>query len=242
MGHNLLNWFGRPFHLEARRPFELRALRRSGLWHGVGVPPGDGRPLLLIPGFMAGRTTAEPLARVLQAAGWDVTIAGVGRNSGPAYHGVEASEADLFELSEGHGRRIHVIGHSRGGQFARVLAVRHPERVEQVIAVGCPLIVKYPPFVVVKVPAELLDRAWRAGAFGEVDPAREQAVDDDRALPFPTDVDFVSIWSRTDGIVDWRMSSEPAAHGIEVSASHLGLIASVAGVEAIAAALQRTDR
>ena len=237
---NLTGWFGRPFHLEARRPFELRALRRSPLWEGAGVPPGRGRPLLLIPGFMAGRTTAEPLARVLRAAGWEVTIAAVGRNTGPAYHGVDATEADLLALTEQHGSRVHTIGHSRGGQFARVLAVRHPERVAQVIAVGTPLGVKYPPFVVVKVPAELLDRAWRAGAFGEVDPAREQAVDDDRANPFPSGVDFVSIWSRTDGIVDWRMSQEAAAHSIEASASHLGLISSVAGIEAIAAALHRT--
>ena len=203
------------------------------------MPAGNGRPLLLIPGFMAGRTTAEPLVHVLQAAGWDVTIAGVGRNTGPAYHGVDASEADLFELSERFGRKVHTIGHSRGGQFARILAVRHPERVEQVITVGTPLMVKYPSFVVVKVPAELLDRAWRAGAFGDVDPDREQAVDEDRYLPFPHDVDFVSIWSRTDGIVDWRMSQDPAADWIEASASHLGLISSVAGVEAIASALGR---
>jgi len=234
-------WFGRPVHLEARRPFELRALRRSDLWAGVGVPPGLGRPLLLIPGFMAGRTTAEPLAHILRTAGWDVTVAGVGRNSGPAYLGIDASEADLLELSERHGQPVRAIGHSRGGQFARVLAVRHPERVAQVITVGAPLMVKYPSFVVVRVPAELLDRAWRAGAFGDVDHAREEAVDDDRYLPFPGHVDFVSIWSRTDGIVDWRMSQEPAAHGLEVSASHLGLISSVAGVEAIAAALERLE-
>ncbi len=241
MVKRLAHWFGRPFHLEVRRPFELRALQRSPLWAGVGVPPGEGRPLLVIPGFMAGRKTAEPLVRVLRAAGWEATIAGVGRNSGPAYHGVEAAEADLFALAERHGRRVHTIGHSRGGQFARVLAVRHPERVAQVIAIGTPLQIKYPPFVVVKIPAELLDRAWRAGAFGEVDPDREQAVDDDRALPFPADVDFVSIWSRTDGIVDWRMSQEQAAHSVEVAASHLGLISSISGIEAIAEALRRAE-
>jgi pimeloyl-ACP methyl ester carboxylesterase len=191
---------------------------------------------------MAGRTTAEPLAQVLRAAGWNVTVAGVGRNTGPAYHGIDATEADLFDLSDRHGRRVRMIGHSRGGQFARVLAVRHPERVEQVVAVGAPLMVKYPTFVVVKVPAELLDRAWRAGAFGPVDTTREQAVDDDRHLPFPDNVDFVSIWSKTDGIVDWRMSLDPEAHGLEASASHLGLISSVAGINAIATALGRGHR
>ncbi len=235
----LAGWFGRPVHLEARRPFEQRALRRSPLWRGEGVPAGEGRPLLLIPGFMAGPKTADPLAHVLRAAGWQVRIAGVGRNSGPAYHGVDVSGRDLAELADASGQPVTTIGHSRGGQYARILAVRHPEMMRQVIVVGTPLQVKYPPFVVVKVPAEVLDRAWRAGAFGPVDPNREQEVDDDRYLPFPEGLDFVSIWSRNDGIVDWRMSRESAAHDIEVSTSHLGLISSIPGVEAVAAALSR---
>lgn len=235
----LLGWFGRPVHLEVRRPFELRALRRSPFWRGDRLPPGRGRPLLLIPGFMAGPNTAEPLAHVLQAAGWRVRVAGVGRNSGPAYEGVDTCERELCDLAEEYGQPVSVIGHSRGGQYARILGVRHTERVAQVIVVGTPLLVKYPPFFVVKVPAEVLDRAWRAGAFGPVDPEREQEVDDHRYLPFPEDIDFVSIWSKTDGIVDWRMSQEPGAVDIEVSASHLGLISSVEGVRAIGEALAR---
>lgn len=235
----IAGWFGRPLHLELRRPFELRALRRSTLWSGDGIPLGGGRPLLLIPGFMAGRTTAEPLAHVLREAGWRVKIAGVGRNTGPAYEGIDLCEDDLVSLVDSAGDPVTMVGHSRGGQFARVLAVRHPQLVAQVVVIGTPLQVKYPPFVVVKLPAELLDRAWRAGAFGPVDPEREQEVDDHRYLPFPGHVDFVTIWSRTDGIVDWRMSREPSAHDIEVSASHLGLISSVPGIEAIASALAR---
>ena len=234
-------WFGRPVHLEARRPFEQRSLRRSPLWRGEGVPAGEGRPLLLISGFLAGPKTVDPLAHVLRAAGWHVRIAGVGRNSGPAYHGVDVSGRDLADLAESSGQAVTMVGHSRGGQYARILAVRHPDLIQQVIVAGAPLQVKYPPFVVVKVPAEVLDRAWRAGAFGPVDPNREQAVDDDRYLPFPDGLDFVSIWSRNDGIVDWRMSREPAAYDIEVSTSHRGLISSIPGVEAVATALARQD-
>lgn len=188
---------------------------------------------------MAGRKTAEPLTHVLGQAGWNVRVASVGRNSGPAYLGVEACERDVRELADQSGQAVTIVGHSRGGQFARVVAIRLPGEVRQVIVAGAPLTMKYPPFAVVKVPAELLDRAWRAGAFGPVDVSREQRVDDHRYLPFPDALDFVSIWSRSDGIVDWRTSREPAAFDIEVSTSHIGLIRSVEGVNAVAAALDR---
>lgn len=236
-----VGWFGRPLLLEARTPFEHRTLRRSPLWQGQGIPLGGSRPLLIIPGFLAGPRSTLPLARVLSAAGWDVETAGVGRNSGPAYIGVDAASDDLRRMHETTGQAVTIVGHSRGGQFARVLAVRYPSVVRQVIAVGSPLLLKYPEFAAVKVPAELLDRGWRAGAFGQVHPDRELAVDLDRSAAFPLGVDFVSIYSRSDGIVDWRSCIDGVAIAMEVVASHRGLVKSVAGVTAIARALDRQN-
>jgi len=203
------------------------------------VPPGAGRPILIIPGFLAGKRSASALHHVLSAAGWDAIVAPVGRNAGPAQHSVDRSEQALLTLGSRTGEPVRIIGHSRGGQFGRILAVRHPELVSQVIGVGTPLTVKYPSYLVVKLPAEALDKAWRKGAFGHVDVHREQAVDDQRYLPFPDQVDLVSVWSRSDGIVDWRLSLEPAATNIEVKASHLGLINSISGVRGIATGLAR---
>jgi pimeloyl-ACP methyl ester carboxylesterase len=178
---------------------------------------------------------------VLAAAGWRAEVAGVGRNSGPAYAGVDAATDDLERLRAETGQPVTVVGHSRGGQFARILAVRHPGSVAQIVVAGAPLLIKYPSFAAVKVPAEVLDRAWRAGAFGPVFPDREREVDDDRYADFPDSVDFVSIYSRTDGIVDWRLSIEPAAHTMEINSSHRGLINSVAGLGAIGRALARQN-
>ena len=241
----LAGWFGRPVMLEARGPFELRALLRSPLWHGEGVPVGEGRPMLVIPGFLAAARSPRSLLHVMAKADWRVEAADVGRNSGPAYVGVDAAEADLQRMYAETGHRVTIVGHSRGGQFARILAVRYPNLVRQVIAVGTPLLVKYPDFAAVKVPAEVLDRGWRAGAFGEVFPDQEDEVDRDRYAEFPDHIDFVSIYSRSDGIVDWRTSIEPAADTMEVISSHRGLINGVAGITAIARALDRpvpTDR
>lgn len=230
-------WVGRPIWREARRPLELRQLKKNPIWHGHQVPLGRGRPVLIIPGFFSGRSTADPLAHVLRVAGWDVHIADVGRNMGPAYEAIDAAEAGLEALDASPERKVSVIGHSRGGQFGRVVAVRQPGCINRVIAVGTPLTIKYPSFFLVKLPAEALDKAWRAGAFGYVDQKREQEIDDLRYVRFPDDVDLVSVYSTTDGIVDWRLSVEPAARCVEVDTSHTGLFNSVAGIRAITNAL-----
>ncbi len=230
-------WFGRPVFLEARSPFESRALRRSPLWDGHGVPDGRRRPVLVIPGFMASPKSADALVQVLRSANWTAEIANVGRNSGPAYSGLEQAGNDLFDLIDRYGRPVTVIGHSRGGQFARILGVRYPELVTGVIAAGAPLLTKYPRFAPVRIPIEMLEMTWRRGTFGPVYPDREAAVDRDRFRPFPNEVRFTSIYSRTDGIVDWRACLDPAADLIEVSASHTGMINSVPGVRAVAQVL-----
>lgn len=235
----LAGMVGRPVWLEARSPFEIRSLKRSALWRGVGIPPGRDRPILVFPGFLASRRSTAALDHVLRAAGWRVEVAPVGRNAGPAQHSIDKARDTLHELYEETGERVRIVGHSRGGQFGRILAVLHPERVEQVIGVGTPLIVKYPSYLVVRIPAETLDKLWRRGAFGHVDKMREQGVDDLRYVQFPDEVDLVSVWSRSDGIVDWRLSLEPAATNVEVKASHMGLINSVSGLQGIATALAR---
>ena len=45
----------------------------------------------------------------------------------------------------------------------------------------------------------------------------------DLAGDFPSDVGFTALYSRTDGVVDWRACLDPAAEQIEVRASHLGM-------------------
>ncbi|MEZ5227967.1 MAG: hypothetical protein R2710_15235 [Acidimicrobiales bacterium] len=48
---------------------------------------------------------------------------------------------------------------------------------------------------------------------------------------------WTTIYSRTDGVVEWQATLDPAAQAIEVDATHLGLTASVASFEAMARAL-----
>ena len=59
----------------------------------------------------------------------------------------------------------------------------------------------------------------------------------------PRGVDFVSIYSRSDGIVDWRACMDPGAdEQVEVATSHVGMAVSPAAWKAVASALERFAR
>lgn len=237
----IASWLGRPFWLELRTPFELRALRKSELWEGIGIPEGRGRPVVIIPGFMAGRGKTDAVEHILNQAGWKAVAPDVGRNSGPSINTINICLETIDQLVAETGQAVTIVGHSRGGQFGRVMAVEHPEKIRQVITLGSPLRAKYPNFLLVKIPAEFWDKVWRLGLLEETDPADEKWVDERRYAPFPDSVDLVSIYSRSDGLIDWRLMLEEPATGIEVVSTHQGIMNSIEGILGIAKGLRRLD-
>ena len=61
---------------------------------------------------------------------------------------------------------------------------------------------------------------------------------DQARAALPADVDFTAIYSRRDGIVDWRACVDPAAHAVEVRSSHVGMAFDPAVIAAVSAALR----
>jgi len=61
----------------------------------------------------------------------------------------------------------------------------------------------------------------------------------DLEADFPRGVGFLSVYSRNDGIVDWRSCLHPAAHQVEINASHVGMSAHPDAYREIAGALAR---
>jgi len=59
--------------------------------------------------------------------------------------------------------------------------------------------------------------------------------------PLPAGVDFTAIYSRRDGIVDWRACVDPIARAVEVTASHLGMAFDPRVIDVVSGALLRTD-
>jgi hypothetical protein len=110
------------------------------MWRAFGstkpMGPVDGRPALVIPGFVAHDRTTAALRKALADAGWRVHGWEMGVNWGARAQTVERLKERLDRVSERE--KVLVVGWSLGGLFARELARAHPERVLAVVTLGSP--------------------------------------------------------------------------------------------------------
>lgn len=197
---------------EGRAAFEAAA--SVTLWPLLRlVPRGDGHPVLVLPGLLAGDDSTGLLRRYIKYRGYDVHGWGQGRNLGPR-PGVERGMSNLLRrLADDSGRKVTLIGWSLGGAYARMLASEHADMVRAVVTLGSPV-----------AGDTHASNAWRvyeavSGHKASPDERWERIT---RTPPVPT----TSIYSRTDGVVAWQCSLErpgPQTENIEVQASHLGL-------------------
>jgi triacylglycerol lipase len=235
-----------PIWGEARFGLEHAALRRHPVFRGEGVPPGDGAPVLLIPGFLAGDVSLGLMAQWLTRIGYRPCRAGMRINVDCTSRAIEGLERQLERYADKHGRAVTIVGQSRGGSLARVLAVRRPDLVARVVCLGSPLVdpLAVHPFVRAQVQAVALLGTLgirglfsHACRFGECcRQTREEAVG-----PWPEHVGFTSIYSRSDGIVNWRSCLDPHARHVEVRSSHVGMSVNPAAYRIVAEALAEPD-
>src|SRR5690242_3154429 len=128
-------WWGN--HLrEIKWQLDAARLLAHPLLRGQGVPRGDGRSVLLLPGFGAGDYTLATMALWLRRVGYRPQGAGFLANVGCSERALDTIETRAEALAEKSSRRVAVIGHSRGAHQAKVLAVRRPDLVSHVIGLG----------------------------------------------------------------------------------------------------------
>src|SRR5437016_13155767 len=99
------------------------------VFSGRDVPRGDGRPVLLMPGFLAGDQTLVALALWLRRIGYSPHLCGFVTNVDCSDRAVDRVERRLESVADDYGGRVALIGHSRGGHYTRALATRRPELV-----------------------------------------------------------------------------------------------------------------
>ena len=117
-----------PLWREARLGLDAAALLRDPVLRGAGLRDGRGRPVMLIPGFLAGDASLGPMAAWLKRAGYRPARAGMRANVDCSGALVGKLEERLERVVREQGMRAAVIGQSRGGALAKVLAVRRPAR------------------------------------------------------------------------------------------------------------------
>jgi len=154
--------------LEGRVSFEFLRLIRDPVFRGDDVPPGLGKPVLLIPGFLAGDWTLRTQFDWLRRVGYRPRLAGVAFNVMYSEVMLRPLIDTLLAMHHKTASRVSVIGHSRGGVLAKVLSHRKPDLVEQVITLGSPLNDPFDvhPLTMAGVHAAHLFNAVRYGASG----------------------------------------------------------------------------
>jgi pimeloyl-ACP methyl ester carboxylesterase len=234
-------WWGRPL-AETRWCLEASRLLIDPVFFGRDVPCGDGRPVLLMPGFLAGDQTLVVLALWLRRIGYRPHLCGFVANVDCSDRAVDRIERQLESVAGDYRGRVALIGHSRGGHYVRALATRRPELVSHAIALGADLHGMFgcstPTLKAVSGFQTILRATGRARSPECLtDTCRCQFVSDFNA-PFPADgVRLTSIYSRGDGVVRWQLQLVPYADCVEVTGSHVGLVFNRKSYRAIAAAL-----
>lgn len=178
-------------------------------------PKGSGQSVFVLPGFGADGRSTWPLRRYLAALDHDARDWGFGANLGAVPESVESMGERVREAAEETERPVALVGWSLGGYIAREVARDLPESVSRVVTFGSPVIggPKY-----TTAGAVFAARGWNLDEI-ETEVARRKEV--------PLRVPTTAIYSRNDGIVDWRAciddeAGAPIEH-VEVEATHLGL-------------------
>jgi triacylglycerol lipase len=234
-------WWGR--HLaETRWLVELARLQVDPVYRGEGVARGDGRPVVLIPGFLAGDPSLVVLADWLERMGYRPHTSGIAMNVACSDRALDRLGQRVERIAREAGRPVALVGHSRGGHFAKALAHRRPDRVSAVVTMGAgldtPFDISIPTRAAVAavrwVHERTTDRVARNGCLTETCRCRFTA---DFCGEFPPGVPLTSIYSRGDGVVWWEACTVPYARNVEVRGSHVGLAFNGQAYRAIGAAL-----
>ena len=180
------------------------------------APRGDGRPVMLIPGYQTGESSMRPLGKFLEYLGYDVYGWGNGRNRGDVEGDIlrVGRRAELIHADR-DGMPVTLIGWSLGGVAAREAARLFEPAVREVITMGTPIIGG--PKYTIAGPQFAEKSGLDLDKF-------EKEVHERNSIGIKQPV--TSIYSKSDGVVGWRASVDiynEQAQNIEVNSSHFGL-------------------
>ncbi|MEL7453009.1 MAG: alpha/beta hydrolase, partial [Pseudomonadota bacterium] len=190
------------------------------------LPRGDGHCVLVLPGFLAGDGSTRPLRGLLRDLGYDAQGWGMGQN----LRFNAERDRQMMDLVERvyaqKGRKISLIGWSLGGVFAREIAKGVPEKVRCVITLGSPI-------------SNERAHSNARNLFEAINGKSTTPLSDGRYqdLEAPPPVPTTSIFTKMDGVVNWRGSVQKPGGETEnicLPSSHLGIGVSPLTMVAIA--------
>jgi triacylglycerol lipase len=208
---------------------EILLLHASPVYWGLGVPHGDGSAVIIIPGFLGTDLYLMELHAWLKRIGYRPYFSGIGVNAECPNLLIERRLNQTLEKAlKDTGRKIHLIGHSLGGVIARSVAGERPDDVASVTTLVAPIrgtaanrtVLHAAEAVRLKILQEhgqgvLPDCYTGRCTCNFLDSLRRKV---------PKQMIETAIYTRHDGIVDWRYcrTMDPDVD-VEVSGTHIGM-------------------
>jgi pimeloyl-ACP methyl ester carboxylesterase len=206
------------------------SLRVSPVYYGFGVPHGDGAPVVVIPGFLGSDNYLIEMYYWLRRIGYEPYYSRIGRNAECPDILRDRLFSTIDQAREETGRRVRLVGHSLGGLLARSAATERPEQIAQVITLAAPFRdIRVHPMVL--AAAGFVRQRIRGQRNGDREVDRD-CYTGSCSCPFATSLRAdmpdqmvrSAIYTKTDGVVDWRSCIEEAEkHNIRVDGTHAGL-------------------
>jgi triacylglycerol lipase len=235
---------------EALFAADLLLLHSSPVYYGLGVPRGDGSAVVLVPGFLGADAYLSQLHSWLGRIGYRPYFSGIGLNAEcPNLLIQRRLNESIDRALLDTGRKIHLIGHSLGGIISRAVASQRPNDIASVITLASPF-----RGTVVHPTVLRAAEAVRKHILEEHGPSVLPACYTGHCTceflaslrrSLPNSVLETAIYTRNDGIADWRycMTGEPEKD-FEVAGTHIGLAFNAAAFAVMAKrlALARDDR
>lgn len=184
---------------------------------------GAGRPVLVIPGFLASDGSTRPLRLGLRAAGFRAHGWKRGRNLGLTADLLDEIDARVDAI--GRGAPVSLVGWSLGGLLAREYAKRAPERIDKVVTLGSPI----------AGDMRRNNNVWRVYEWIAGHPVDEPPVA--CALEEKPPVETIAIWSRQDGIVAGAAARGGSDRAIEIGCGHIEMVFAPEAIRAVIGAL-----
>ena len=225
---------------------ELLLLHAAPVFYGFGVPRGDGSGVVVIPGFLGTDLYRMELHAWLGRLGYRPYFSGIGINAECPNlliqrHLNETVETALAET----GRKIHLIGHSLGGIIARSVAGQRFRDVASVITLAAPFRGTVLHRSVLNVAEAVRLRILQEHGRGVLPYCYTGRCTcnflDSLKLNIPDSVMETAIYTRHDGLVDWRycVTRKPACD-FEVPSTHIGMAFNPSAYTIVAERLAKT--
>lgn len=175
------------------------------------------RPVLLMPPYLGNDLSTTFVRNYLKSVGfktykWELGVNLINSKSLPKL--IEKLD-EIFEI---HQEKVSLVGWSGGGIFAKIIANRHPDKVEQLITIGSPVWgVKNMKTPVVRSLEFLRGRKLKE--------RNDKFIKELEEIP---DVPVTCIYTKTDGLLPWKHCMEAETlrkdiKNIEVFGSHCGM-------------------